>query len=308
MLAEQKPQWLTVRPPEGQSYGELKELFAGLNLHTVCEEAHCPNVHECWGGGTATLMLMGDVCSRACRFCMVTPGKPSGALDLLEPANVAFALSQLGLKYVVLTSVDRDDLPDGGASHIARTIRLVKEKVPDLLIEVLIPDFQNDLDSIATVVEAGPDVLAHNIETTRYLTSKVRDPRAEYWQSLSVLRSIKKLQPKVYTKSSIMVGLGETEEEVTEAMVHLRRAGVDFLTVGQYLRPSARHLGITEYVTPAQFDRYRSIGEGLGFRYVASGPLVRSSYRAGEFYIRAAIESDSKGGQSYMTAGAPNPA
>jgi len=303
LLAEPKPAWLTVTPPGGQNYEDLKQLFGNLNLHTVCQEAHCPNVHECWGGGTATLMLMGDVCSRACRFCMVTPGKPQGALDLLEPENVAFALSQMGLTYVVLTSVDRDDLPDGGASHFARTIRLVKERNPGMLVEVLIPDFQGDVEDLRKVVEARPDVIAHNIETTMSLTPSVRDPRAHYWQSLSVLRNVKKLSRHVYTKSSIMVGLGETEEDMTQAMVHLRQAAVDFLTVGQYLRPSVRHLKVLEYVRPEQFERYKAIGEGLGFRYVASGPLVRSSYRAGEFFIRNVIENDANRNQSYMTAG-----
>lgn len=293
LLADSKPDWLVVRPPGGQSHEELKNLFRKMNLHTVCDEARCPNVHECWGGGTATLMLMGDVCSRACRFCMVTPGRPGGALDRLEPENVALALSQMGLRYVVLTSVDRDDLPDGGAAHFAETIRLVKERIPGLLVEVLIPDFQDDLDAIRTVAEARPDVIAHNIETTLSLTQKVRDPRANYWQSLSVLRNVKKMSPRVFTKSSIMVGLGETEEEVVLAMAHLRRAGVDFLTVGQYLRPSSRHLPVIEYVKPSQFERYRALGERLGFRYVASGPLVRSSYRAGEFFISSVIECDS---------------
>jgi lipoyl synthase len=302
LLAEPKPQWLTVTPPRGENYAELRELFGSLNLHTVCEEAHCPNVHECWGGGTATLMLMGDVCSRACRFCMVTPGKPQGALDELEPQNVAFALSQMGLTYVVLTSVDRDDLPDGGASHFARTIRVVKEKNPGTLVEVLIPDFQGDLDDLKTVADARPDVIAHNIETTMSLTEKVRDPRAHYWQSLSVLRNVKKLNDRIYTKSSIMVGLGESEEEVSLAMAHLRRSGVDFLTVGQYLRPSSRHLKVVEYVRPEQFERYKAIGEEMGFLYVASGPLVRSSYRAGEFFIRTAIESGSRPHHSYMGA------
>lgn len=277
-------------PPGGQSHANLKDLFGKLNLHTVCEEAHCPNVYECWAGGTATLMLMGGVCSRACRFCMVTPGKPNGVLDRLEPQNVAFALSEMGLKYVVLTSVDRDDLPDGGAAHFAETIRLVKGRVPDLLVEVLIPDFGGDLDALRTVVAARPDVIGHNIETTLSLTPAVRDPRANYWQSLSVLRNVKKLSPGTFTKSSIMVGLGETEEEVMGAMAHLRRAGVDFLTVGQYLRPSSRHLPVIEYVKPSQFERYRALGEELGFKYLASGPLVRSSYRAGEFFIRSAIE------------------
>ncbi len=297
-----KPDWLTVTPPTGENYQDLKGLFRNLNLHTVCEEAHCPNVHECWGGGTATLMLMGDVCSRACRFCMVSPGKPNGVLDVLEPENVAFALSQMGLTYVVLTSVDRDDLPDGGASHFAKTIRLVKEKTPGMLVEVLIPDFQGDLHDLGKVVDARPDVIAHNIETTMTLTPTVRDPRAHYWQSLSVLRNVKKLNPRLHTKSSIMVGLGESEEEVTQAMVHLRQADVDFLTVGQYLRPSPRHLKVLEYVNPEQFARYKEIGEGLGFLYVASGPLVRSSYRAGEFFIRTAMENVPRRRQSYIDA------
>lgn len=303
MQTEVKPEWLTVQPPRGASYHSLKGLFSNLNLHTVCEEAHCPNVHECWSGGTATLMLMGEVCSRACRFCMVTPGRPNGVLDELEPENVAFALSQMGLTYVVLTSVDRDDLPDGGAAHFARTVRLVKQRLPDLLVEVLIPDFQNDLEALEMIVQAAPDVVAHNIETTLRLTPTVRDPRAGYWQSLSVLRNLKKLNRALHTKSSIMVGLGETEEEVRQAMVHLRTTGVDFLTVGQYLRPSGRHLPVKEYVSPERFANYKAMGEELGFRYVASGPLVRSSYRAGEFFIRAAMEKDSVGRQSYIGAG-----
>ncbi len=253
------------------------------------------------------MMLMGDVCSRACRFCMVTPGRPQGVIDELEPENVAFALSQMGLTYVVLTSVDRDDLDDGGASHFAKTIRLVKERNPGMLVEVLIPDFQGELDDLKKVVDARPDVIAHNIETTLSLTRKVRDPRAQYWQSLSVLRNVKKLSDHIYTKSSIMVGVGETEEEIVQSMVHLRRADVDFLTVGQYLRPSSRHLKVEEYVKPEQFERYKSVGEGLGFLYVASGPLVRSSYRAGEFFIRTAMEKSGKGRQSYIVANARPP-
>ena len=305
MQTEAKPEWLTVGPLQGPDYSNLKRMLSDLGLHTVCQEAHCPNVHECWGGGTATLMLMGDVCSRACRFCMVTPGKPGGVLDEFEPERVALALSRMGLTYVVLTSVDRDDLPDGGAAHFAKTIRLVKERIPQMLVEVLIPDFQNDLDSLRMIVSSSPDVVAHNVETTLKLTPTVRDPRAGYWQSLSVLRSLKKLNRSLYTKSSIMVGLGETSEEVRETMVHLRRAGVDFLTVGQYLRPSPRHLPVREYVSPKQFDDYRRMGEEVGFRYVASGPLVRSSYRAGEFFIRNAIGHESGARQSYMTAEPP---
>jgi len=289
---EAKPEWLTVRPPGSERHDELKQLFRRLNLNTVCEEAHCPNVHECWGGGTATLMLMGDTCTRACRFCMVTPGRPAGILDEFEPEHVAFAISQMDLSYVVLTSVDRDDLQDGGASHFARTISLIRERKSDLLLEVLIPDFQNDLDSLKLVVAARPDVIAHNIETTLSLTPRVRDPRANYWQSLSVLRNVKKLDRRIYSKSSIMVGLGETEEEVELVMLHLRKAGVDFLTIGQYLRPSPRHLKVIDYVRPEVFETYREIGERMGFRYVASGPLVRSSYRAGEFFLHTIIEGD----------------
>ena len=289
MRLEAKPEWLTVLPPGSANYDELKGLLRNLNLHTVCEEAHCPNIHECWGGGTATLMLMGEVCSRACRFCMVTPGRPAGALDEHEPEHVAFALSQMNLTYVVLTSVDRDDLSDGGAAHFARTIRLIKEQCPEMRVEVLIPDFQNDLDSLRLIVEARPDVVAHNLETTLSLTPRVRDPRANYWQSLSVLRSIKKLNQRTYTKSSIMVGLGETQEELEIAFMHLRGAEVDFLTIGQYLRPSARHLPVVEFVRPEVFAKYKELGEEMGFKYVASGPLVRSSYRAGELFIDSVI-------------------
>jgi lipoic acid synthetase len=289
---ERKPEWLTVVPSGGENYLKLKELFGNLNLHTVCEEAHCPNVGECWGGGTATLMLMGDMCSRACRFCMVTPGRPTAPLDELEPDNVAFALSQMDLNYVVLTSVDRDDVPDGGALHFARTIQKIRESSPGMMVEVLIPDFQNDVEAIRTIVRARPDVIAHNIETTLFLSDRVRDPRANYWQSLSVLRTVKKLDRRMFTKSSIMVGLGEGEEEMRLAMAHLRGAGVDFLTVGQYLRPSNRHLPVKEYVKPETFESYRRMGEEMGFRYVASGPLVRSSYRAGEFFVRSIVTGE----------------
>jgi lipoic acid synthetase len=295
-LTESKPQWLTVLPPtgvgdDGENYRRLKGMFSKLGLHTVCEEAHCPNVSECWGGGTATLMLMGDMCSRACRFCMVTPGRPAAPPDPLEPENVAMILSEMGLSYIVLTSVDRDDLPDQGAGHFARTIALTKKMNPDMRIEVLIPDFQNDLECIRSVVEARPDVIAHNIETTMFLTGRVRDPRANYWQSLSVLRTVKKLDSSIFTKSSIMLGLGEGEEEVRLTMKHLRDAGVDFLTLGQYLQPSARHLAVVEYVPPDRFDYYKRVGEKeFGFTYVASGPLVRSSYKAGELFIGARLD------------------
>jgi len=274
-------------------------------LHTVCEEAHCPNVHECWGGGTATIMLMGSVCTRGCRFCAVTSGHPKGYLDPLEPWKVAQVISEWGLDYIVLTSVARDDLPDGGAEHFAKTIRAIKQKTPRTLVEVLIPDFRGDINALKTVVDAQPDVIDHNIETVERLTPRVRDRRASYRQSLAVLENVKKLDPTRYTKSSIMVGLGETDEEVLQTMRDLRAVGVDILTIGQYLRPSPRHIEVVEYVHPDKFAQWKEAGEALGFRYVASGPLVRSSYRAGEFFVKSLLgskEGDSSYGNQSRTA------
>ncbi len=289
MLAAGKPEWLRVRPPAGENYVRLKGLLRSLDLHTVCEEAHCPNVWECWGGGTATIMLMGDTCTRGCRFCAVTSGNPHGVLDLDEPRKVAIALSELDLTYVVLTSVDRDDLPDGGASHFARTVREIKSRRPEMIVEALIPDFQGDLAAVRSIVDAGVDVLDHNVETVERLQSKVRDPRANYRQSLRVLEGAKGMREGLFTKSSIMLGLGESEDEVVATMRDLRGVGVDILTLGQYLRPSSWHLAVEAYVPPEAFDRYREIGESMGFLYVASGPLVRSSYRAGEFFLEKVI-------------------
>jgi len=289
MLEERKPEWLRVRPPAGETYVRLKGLLRSLDLHSVCEEAHCPSVGECWGGGTATIMLMGDTCTRGCRFCAVTSGNPHGVLDLDEPRKVAIALSELDLAYVVLTSVDRDDLPDGGASHFARTVREIKDRLPEMIVEALIPDFQGDLDAVRTVVEAGVDVLDHNVETVERLQSTVRDRRANYRQSLRVLEAAKGMRAGLFTKSSIMLGLGETEDEVVQTMRDLRGAGVDILTLGQYLRPSSWHLRVDAYVPPETFDHLREIGEEMGFLYVASGPLVRSSYRAGEFFMERVI-------------------
>jgi lipoic acid synthetase len=283
----QAAEWLKIRPPAGQNYLRIKETLRRHGLHTVCEEAHCPNVHECWGGGTATIMLMGSVCTRGCRFCAVTSGHPKGYLDPLEPWKVAQVVSEWGLDYIVLTSVARDDLPDGGAEHFAKTIRAIKQKTPRTLVEVLIPDFRGDINALKTVVEAQPEVIGHNIETVERLTPRVRDRRASYRQSLAVLENVKKLDPTRYTKSSIMVGLGETDEEILQTMRDLRAVGVDILTIGQYLRPSPRHLEVVEYVHPQKFAQWKEIGEALGFRYVASGPLVRSSYRAGEFFIKS---------------------
>ena len=289
MLAERKPEWLRVKPPSGENYVHLKGLFRSLDLHTVCEEAHCPNVWECWGGGTATIMLLGDTCTRGCRFCAVKSGNPHGLLDLDEPRKVAMALAEMDLTYVVLTSVDRDDLPDGGAGHFARTVREIKARRPDMIVEALIPDFQGDLEAVRTVVDAGVDVLDHNVETVPRLQALVRDRRANYSQSLAVLRGAKDVRKDLHTKSSIMLGLGEAREEILATMRDLRAAKVDIVTLGQYLRPSTWHLPVKEYVPPETFDELRIAGEAMGFLYVAAGPLVRSSYRAGEFFMEKVI-------------------
>lgn len=284
-----KPEWLKVRPPAGENYKRLKLMSRELGLHTVCEEAHCPNIGECWGGGTATFMLLGDTCTRGCRFCAVKSGNPRGVVDELEPVKIALALERMKLTYVVLTSVDRDDLPDGGAQHFAQTIAETKKRNPGMLVEVLTPDFQGDLTSVEKIVKAHPDVFAHNIETVQRLQSKARDRRANYTQSLKVLKAVKDMDSTIYTKSSIMLGLGERDEEVIESMKDLRANDVDILAVGQYLRPSDWHLKVEEYIHPSKFDEFRRIGEELGFRFVASGPLVRTSYRAGEYFLENLI-------------------
>ena len=284
-----KPEWLRVKYPSGENFERIRATLRSHSLHTVCEEAHCPNMGECWGGGTATFMLMGDTCTRGCRFCMVKSGNPHGQLDMFEPAKVAKTIADLGLRYVVITSVDRDDLPDGGASHFAQTIMAIKQYDSNVITEVLIPDFEGNLHDVKKVVDAGPEVVAHNVETTEPLTPKVRDPRATYKQSLSVLKGIKELNPAVYSKTSIMLGLKETERDLVKTMRDLREVNVDILTLGQYLRPSKGHLPVAEYVTPERFDYYKGIAEDLGFLYVASGPFVRSSYRAGEFFVEALI-------------------
>jgi lipoic acid synthetase len=286
-----KPDWLRVRSAGGENYDVIKTILRMHNLHTVCEEAHCPNVSECWGGGTATFMLMGDVCTRGCRFCMVKTGNPLGELDVFEPIKVAKAIAALKLKYVVITSVDRDDLADGGAEHFASTIRAIKKHDAEVITEILIPDFGGKVNCIRKVVEAQPEVIAHNIETTATLTQKVRDPRATYEQSLQVLRTIKNLDSTVYTKSSIMLGLGETGSDLLQTMRDLREVDVDILTLGQYLRPSKGHFPVSEFVTPERFAYYKELASKLGFLYVASGPFVRSSYRAGEFFVEATIRN-----------------
>ena len=285
-MARNKPPWLKVRAPGGERYTQIKKRARELNLHTVCEEAHCPNIGECWGGGTATFMVMGGICTRGCRFCAVTTRKKGMPLDPMEPHNVANSIAELNLDYVVVTSVDRDDLPDQGAGHFADCIRAIRERNPETLIEVLIPDFRGNTDLLKVVVDAKPDVLAHNVECVRRLTPKVRDPRATYDQSLELLQAVKGIDPHMFTKSSIMVGVGEETQEVVECMGDLRAVGTDFLTVGQYLQPSHKHLPLQAYIHPDVFEEYRILGEGIGFKYVASGPLVRSSYRAGEFFIQ----------------------
>ena len=288
-----KPRWLSVKAPGGERYLRVKETLKGLRLHTVCQEASCPNVGECWGGGTATVMLMGETCTRGCRFCNVKTSAHPPPLDPDEPRHLAEAIAGLGLDYIVVTSVDRDDLPDGGASHFADAIRRLKE-IPGLLVEVLTPDFRGDAEAVRTIGRAAPDVFANNVETVRRLTPAVRDPRAGYDQTLGVLSRMKGEFPGIFTKSSIMVGLGETDGEIVETMRDLRAVGVDILTLGQYLRPSEWHLPVVEWVTPQKFAAWKEAGKGLGFRYVASGPLVRSSYRAGELFLRGEIEARGK--------------
>jgi lipoic acid synthetase len=283
-----------MRAPAGERYMQIKDLLKGLNLATVCQEAQCPNIGECWGGGTATIMLMGEVCTRGCRFCNVKTGNPKGKLDLEEPQKVSFAISKMGLDYVVLTSVDRDDLPDEGSAHFAETVRRLKVEAPGLIVEVLTPDFKGNEEFISKIVAAKPDVFAHNVETVERLQSTVRDPRAGYKQSLRVLEFVKERDPARFTKTSIMLGLSETDEEVRQTLRDLRGVGCDVVTFGQYLQPRPRHLKVEEFVTPAKFKEWQVEAEGMGFLYVASGPLVRSSYRAGEFFMKGVIEKRRK--------------
>ncbi len=286
------PDWIRVRAPIGEKYTHLKGLVRGLQLHTVCESALCPNIGECWGAGTATIMILGDVCTRACRFCAVTTGDPRGVVDADEPARVAQAIAELQLNYVVVTSVDRDDLPDGGAAIFAETIRQIKTQSPRTRVEVLTGDFRGDRAGIGQVVQAQPDVFGHNIETVQRLTREVRDRRASYAQSLAVLQMAKALAPTGRTKSSILVGMGETSAEVIVTMRDLRAAHVDLLAIGQYLQPTRhkRNVPLVEYVTPEQFAAYREAGLNLGFKYVAAGPLVRSSYKAWEAALALTAE------------------
>ncbi|XP_068627668.1 lipoyl synthase, mitochondrial [Battus philenor] len=288
------PPWLKTSIPTGSKFSALKEQLRGLKLSTVCEEARCPNIGECWSGGkhgtsTATIMLMGDTCTRGCMFCSVKTSRAPPPLDPDEPRNTAYAVNQWGLGYIVLTSVDRDDIPDGGSTHFAETVREIKRQNKEILVECLVPDFRGNRDSIATIADCGLDVFAHNIETVERLTPFVRDRRAGYRQTLKVLETAKEVNPDLVTKSSIMLGLGETDQQVEQTMKDLRSAGVDCVTLGQYMQPTKRHLKVFEYVTPAKFKMWEEKGSELGFLYTASGPLVRSSYRAGEFFISSLL-------------------
>ena len=280
------PPWLKVRMPGGANYLELKELIRGSRLHTVCEEAHCPNIGDCWERRSATFMILGDICTRACAYCAVTTGMPTG-LDLQEPVRLAETVEHMGLNYVVITSVNRDDLPDGGAFIFAQCIRQIAKRIPTCKVEVLIPDFCGDWDALESVMAARPDTLNHNIETARRVFRRVR-PKGDYDQSLELLARAKGLVADGVTKSGMMVGLGETWDEIIETMRDLRSADCDLLTIGQYLRPSQKHAPLAKWYTPQEFQELQREGEALGFRHVASGPLVRSSYHADEQHAAAA--------------------
>ncbi len=273
-----KPGWLKIRPPSGAKFLALKNIIEELKLNTVCTGARCPNMGECWARGTTTFMILGSVCTRNCRFCAVKKGKAGEPLDSSEPARVAQAVEKMGLKYVVLTSVDRDDLADGGARHFASCIKAIKSLGDNIMVEVLIPDFHGEEASLQKITEAHPDVVGHNIETVEELQALARDRRAGYNLSLEVLRKTKQMSSSIYTKSSIMLGLGETGEMVLKTMDDLRKAGVDIITLGQYLRPSEKQLEVKEYISPEKFGDYKRKAENMGFPSVQSGPLVRSSY------------------------------
>ena len=281
-----KPSWLRAPMASGANFNAVRGIVHEHRLSTVCEEAKCPNIGECWNAGTATIMLMGAVCTRACRFCAVDTGNPRGWLDAEEPENVARSVALMKLRYVVLTSVNRDDLPDGGAAHYAAAIRAIKRVNPQTAVEALTPDFQGVFQDVNTVLESGLDVFAQNVETVRRLTHPVRDARAGYEQTLAVLRHARDVRPKILTKTSLMLGLGESDAEIHETMADIRAAGVDILTLGQYLRPTINHLNIERYVAPAEFDAYRAAALELGFLECVAGPLVRSSYRAEQALAR----------------------
>lgn len=283
---QRKPPWLRIQFQASPKYQAVQNIVREHRLSTVCEEAKCPNMNECWAHGTATIMLMGHVCTRACRFCSVDTGNPKGWLDLDEPNNTAKSVELMNLTYVVLTSVDRDDLPDGGAEHYARTIKAIKERTPQTKVEALTGDFQGNIRDVQTLLDSGVDVFAQNVETVERLTHPVRDPRASYQQTLDVLAFAKQYRPDVITKTSLMLGFGETHEEVFKTMDDLRAIAVDVLTLGQYLQPTRNHLPVERYVTPEEFELFRQKGLSKGFFEVASGPFVRSSYRADRIFAK----------------------
>jgi lipoic acid synthetase len=285
------PEWLSIRPASTERYGSIRSSIKSAGLHTVCEEAHCPNLSECWSGGTATFMVLGDSCTRGCTFCAVRKSAKGSVVDAGEPEKLGRMVKEWNLNYVVITSVCRDDLPDQGSGHFARCVTEIKKENPNTLVEVLIPDFRNDDECLERIAAAHPDVIGHNVETVERLTPAARDRRANYRQSLDVLKRFKEIDGSIYTKSAMMLGIGEREDEVVAALKDLRGAGVDFLAMGQYLRPSVHHLEIREYVRPETFNHYKSVALSLGFKFVASGPFVRSSYRAGEYFMRSVIKA-----------------
>ncbi len=283
---KQKPDWIRYKLSLNNDYSKIKNALRKRGLVTVCEEARCPNISQCWDKeGTATFMLLGDTCTRGCKFCAIKTAVKGKEIDKDEPSKLADAIEEMGLDYAVLTVVDRDDLEDGGANHIANSIRKIKEK-SEAFVEILSGDFAGDLDNLKIVIDSNPDVFAHNIETIKRLQKKVRDPRANYEQSLMILKQAKKINPNIITKSSIILGFGENELEIFKTMIDLRKVGCDILTLGQYLKPKNSILDVYEYITPQKFNDYKIIGEKLGFKYVASAPFVRSSYMAGELFVK----------------------
>lgn len=303
--SNRKPSWLKAQPTQGANYERLKKTVRGLGLATVCEEAKCPNIGECWGGGkdgiaTATIMIMGDTCTRGCSFCAIKTSKKPAPLDPEEPAKVAKAVAQWGLDYIVFTSVDRDDYPDYGADHFAKTVRLLRAQLPEIMIECLTPDFQGDKALIDMMAKSGLDVFAHNVETVERLQRRVRDYRANYKQSLFVLEQAKASVPTLVTKTSLMLGVGERNEDIYQTLKDLRNSGVDVVTFGQYLRPSTKHMPVKEYVTPEAFAEWQRVAEQMGFLYVASGPMVRSSYKAGEFFMKNLLKNRQQRSQQVL--------
>ncbi len=290
--------WLKVRLPGGENFARIKAVSRARGLHTVCEEARCPNIAECWGAGTATFMILGEECTRGCRFCAVSSAARPGLPDASEPENLGRTLAGMNLDYAVITTVCRDDLPDQGAGHIARSIEAARRLSPSTKIEILVQDFRGEAGPLRAVLAAAPDVLSHNIETVERLSPRVRDARAGYAQSIELLRRARSISPGTPTKSSLMLGLGEEPGEIVEALKDLRAAGVSIVTLGQYLRPtrSPRHLPVERYVEPAEFGRYEEIARNMGFQFVASGPFVRSSYRAGEVFLGAGLQPGARSG------------